>query len=419
MPIFWDEEQLKWLEGSYLLTQIADRKRNIKADYDEICRVRAPGGTVAFVLFFNASLCLASLPTNQSTHRATHPQVAPEFAELADLHEWSMARMMVASRNFGVNFRGTKTDALVPLADMLNHYRPRETRWTFDNSIEDGGGFTITSLTRLAAGQQVFDSYGKKCASRFLLNYGFAVDNNRDPDGQCHNEVRVTLRMKAPAHDPLHATKLGLLNGTSTVRGIRVSTWYELESTKEAFSFLRFAHAEATEVMLLPQLSEGKNFTKQPVPPISPSNEANVLRTFRQVFQQQLNKYPTSLEEDIATLDAGTYPFGSNRRNALVVVKGEKEVCHHFLQLADECIPLLEMEVRLPVRFCLSACLSVCLCVSMCRMRTHRFHTMCNYFLQWAECKKATQRRKRAHKELEDYISKIVLPLVRRQASRK
>jgi hypothetical protein len=26
-----------------------------------------------------------------------------------------------------------RTAALVPFADMLNHYRPRETKWTFDN----------------------------------------------------------------------------------------------------------------------------------------------------------------------------------------------------------------------------------------------------------------------------------------------
>lgn len=86
-----------------------------------------------------------------------------------------------------------KTDALVPYADMLNHYRPRETKWTFDN---DKGAFTITSLAQLRAGQQVYDSYGKKCNSRFLINYGFAVENNRDPDGQCHNEVRRLDREK-------------------------------------------------------------------------------------------------------------------------------------------------------------------------------------------------------------------------------
>ena len=109
-------------------------------------------------------------------------QVAPEFRGYT-LEEFSWARMMVASRNFGITIGDVKTDALVPLADMLNHYRPRETkwvpllarvcewirggavgrhtlgvgccgcrRWQFENAADS---FTITSLERLSAGHQV------------------------------------------------------------------------------------------------------------------------------------------------------------------------------------------------------------------------------------------------------------------------
>ena len=75
---------------------------------------------------------------------------------------------------------------------MLNHLRPRETKWQYAPRGEGGGeyspancvpghryddsknAFTITSLRALGAGAQVYDSYGKKCNSRFLLNYGVA-----------------------------------------------------------------------------------------------------------------------------------------------------------------------------------------------------------------------------------------------------
>jgi len=33
--------------------------------------------------------------------------------------------MSASSRIFGLNINGTKTDAFVPLADMLNHRRPK------------------------------------------------------------------------------------------------------------------------------------------------------------------------------------------------------------------------------------------------------------------------------------------------------
>lgn len=155
--------------------------------------------------------------------------------------------MMVASRNFGITIDKSKTDALVPFADMLNHFRPRETKWTFD---QDTYCFTISTLKKLKAGHQVYDSYGKKCNSRFLLNYGFAVENNCEVRGQNHNEVcqrererrkhrlrchtdtpllvcsllpnslsrslqvRVSFHIKSPAEDPQYGAKMGLLDGS-------------------------------------------------------------------------------------------------------------------------------------------------------------------------------------------------------------
>ena len=45
-------------------------------------------------------------------------------------------------------------------------------------------------------------------------------------------------------------------------------------------------------------------------------------------------------------LEAGTYPFQSNHRNAIVILKGEKEVCHHYIHLAALACPLLQSDVR-------------------------------------------------------------------------
>ena len=44
MPIFWSEEELSWMEGSYLLKQVQDRLNNIAEDYDEIAAVRGLHG---------------------------------------------------------------------------------------------------------------------------------------------------------------------------------------------------------------------------------------------------------------------------------------------------------------------------------------------------------------------------------------
>jgi histone-lysine N-methyltransferase SETD3 len=106
MPIFWTREELKELEGSYLLVQIADRKEAIAEDYRAILGI------------------------------------APELSQVCSLQEFEWARMCVCSRNFGLQVDGHRTSALVPHADMLNHYRPRETKWTFEDSLQ---AFTITT----------------------------------------------------------------------------------------------------------------------------------------------------------------------------------------------------------------------------------------------------------------------------------
>lgn len=107
MPIFWTPEELKYLEGSYLREQIDERNAAIEADYNTICKVR------------------------------------PDFADIATIHEFKWARMCVCSRNFGLVINGVQTAALVPYADMLNHYRPRETKWQFDDPLQ---AFTVVQF---------------------------------------------------------------------------------------------------------------------------------------------------------------------------------------------------------------------------------------------------------------------------------
>lgn len=60
---------------------------------------------------------------------------------------------------------------------MLNHRQPKQTIW---NYVESVNGFVIESLEDIEVGQEVFDSYGRKCNSRFLLNYGFILEDNPD-----------------------------------------------------------------------------------------------------------------------------------------------------------------------------------------------------------------------------------------------
>ena len=71
--------------------------------------------------------------------------------------------------------KNKKTDVLVPFADLLNHKRPKQTQWYYDDSIES---FVIQATENIEEGNEIFDSYGKKTNARFLLHYGFCLDDN-------------------------------------------------------------------------------------------------------------------------------------------------------------------------------------------------------------------------------------------------
>merc|ERR1712151_335522 len=111
---------------------------------------------------------------------------------------------------------------------MLNHKRPRQTAWTY---TDDREGFIIEALEDIKRGDQIFDSYGKKCNTRFLLNYGFI---NLDNDA---NEFPLTVAVTED--DQFHVQKAEMLNGT-TKRTFRCQVNFEEPIMSRFISFLRF-----------------------------------------------------------------------------------------------------------------------------------------------------------------------------------
>lgn len=293
-PIFWDEEKMGWLAGSPLIQQIAERKRNIRSDYDQLCKA------------------------------------APEFARFSyDTFLW--CRTAVGSRNFGISVNGDKRTAMVPFADMLNHYRPRETSWTFDNSVQ---GFTMTSLTNLKPGQQVMDSYGKKCNSKFLMHYGFTVESNREEDGRCMNERSITVALRPAEDDPIRSARLRFL--ARAQRTFTVTMTFDEKPTSEMLSYLRVAACSEAQ---LAELSDGGrsgyNLNSYPVRPLTIESELAALDILADACAAELAQYPTTLAEDEDMLANGDLTPFCDRRHALIVVMGEKEILSFFIALRD------------------------------------------------------------------------------------
>lgn len=149
--------------------------------------------------------------------------------------------MMVASRIFGISINGNKTDAFVAYADMLNHRRPRQTSWQY---CDQRKGFIIEALEDIKRGDQIYDSYGKKCNTRFLLNYGFINLNN---DGNEY-PFRVNLDMQEYSYK----AKYELLGTALAKRNYRVMADLTEEMTYKWLSWCRFVVYEG-DMMVLAQ----------------------------------------------------------------------------------------------------------------------------------------------------------------------
>jgi histone-lysine N-methyltransferase SETD3 len=220
------------------------------------------------------------------------------------------------------------------------------------------------SLQSIPAGSQVYDSYGQKCNHRFLLNYGFAVEDNRELDGFCPNEVPIELSLSS--EDPLFAQKIdfwmrGEVNlAKSNTKRVRVCVSNN-ENTRLLFSLLRAMNCNADELRAIatPVTSDMRSLF---VPehrssvasyyrscrdirhPLSLRNERVVMLNLLQLISFALSKYPTPLGQDkTELLDERAYPPYSNKRHAKIQVRGEKEVLHHFARWARTAMEVMDV----------------------------------------------------------------------------
>ena len=61
--------------------------------------------------------------------------------------------MAVSSRIFDITVNKKRTDCFAPMADMLNHKRPRQTEWFFS---DNHNAFLVKTIEEIPQGEEVF-----------------------------------------------------------------------------------------------------------------------------------------------------------------------------------------------------------------------------------------------------------------------
>ena len=284
-PIFYGEKEFAYLKGTQFLELLKKKKKEMKEDYELL----------------------------------TH--VIPGYSKY-DYNLFKKMREVISSRVFGVTIKGKKNDIIAPYADMLNHKRPRQTHWNYDDSCN---AFVIKGVTNVKKGDEVFDSYGIKCNSRFLLNYGFTVENNED------NEFKIILILNESS--PYFREKMEYLGGKNFTKKFSLVINQSDNKYLQFFSFLRFILYNKPNFK---DIDTGR--------PISLQNEIVLFNKLKEIMTVYLSKYPTTLDYDIEYLRKNKNKMECNEYNCYIIRIGEKKILNYYLNMANDILQLLKTD---------------------------------------------------------------------------
>ena len=308
-PIFYTNKELDYLKGSPFLSQILEKKQDMKNDYDKLC------------------------------------EYIPDFSQFSFL-KFCQARLLISSRIFGISINDNKTDVLAPFADLLNHKRPRQTQWYYDDNLES---FVIQATEDIKEGSEIFDSYGRKTNARFLLNYGFCLEDNDT------NEflMKITFNESYPMFE---LKKNFFQNETELTRTFNLNNNFYESQIVELLSFLRFILFKGDINELYNAITTSENIYNEEIPftfyyiqPLSKELEIKVLKHLSFLCKKALNKYPTTFEKDQNLLKNKKNIINFNLRNCLLLLMSEKTVLSYFIYFCEYCLELLTFKTQIEV----------------------------------------------------------------------
>ena len=307
-PIFYTNKELDYLKGSPFLSQILEKKEDMKADYNKLC------------------------------------EYLPDYKQFSYL-KFCEARVLISSRIFGIAINDNKTDVLAPFADLLNHKRPRQTQWYYDDNLES---FVIQATENIKEGSEIFDSYGKKTNARFLLNYGFCLDDNDT------SEYLLTVVFNDTY--PLFELKKNFFqNEYEFVRTFNLNNNFYESQIIELLSFLRFILFDGDINDLYNAINSSENIYNEDapltfyyIPPITKELEIHVLKHLHLLCRKSLSKYPTTFEQD-QNIYKTKKNISFNLRNILLLLMSEKTVLSYFMYFCEYCLDLLKLKTQIDV----------------------------------------------------------------------
>lgn len=185
--------------------------------------------------------------------------------------------------------------------------------------------FGIISLKNINKDFEVFDCYGRKNNLRYLLNYGFVIENNDDDD----IEIEICLNKNFPNYEQ----KIKIIS-LFPKRVFYLSKNVEDIQTFQFFSFVRF--------LIYDGCIDNINFNFA----ISLENEIKVLKEIINILNKELLRYDNSLNDDILYLKENKNKMTFNEYNCYIIRISEKDILNYYIIMCEKCINLFQKSIN-------------------------------------------------------------------------
>ncbi|RIA84403.1 hypothetical protein C1645_742343 [Glomus cerebriforme] len=178
--LYYDENEINsWLKGTDIENFVIEKRSQLKKDYEEILKALPSDGILSEKISWELYLWGYYIVTSRSF---PNKLIDPEDAE--------------------------STEALIPLADSLNHRPRQKITWQFS----DREYMRLVAGETIECGKEIYNNYGPKSNKELLLGYGFCIKDNpddwitiklnfdQDPDREEKLEILKNLELSELTH---------------------------------------------------------------------------------------------------------------------------------------------------------------------------------------------------------------------------
>ncbi|CAG9460769.1 unnamed protein product [Pedinophyceae sp. YPF-701] len=262
-PLLWDDEEVELLlQGSPLVQEVRARLEAMKKEYEELDTI-----------WYMAPSLFDRYPFDAPTECFPFEVFKQAFAAIQE----STVHLQGApiARRF----------ALIPLAAPNLTWSPNcKTYFTYD---EKADAVVLAADRDYAPGDPVYCWCGPQPNQKLLLNYGI-VDEDNPYD-------RLTLSMTLLTDDPLYSEKKRALSNTKLATSQAFNLKRGAALPDGLLPLLRLAHMDSAD-----DIRKWKYAPGAPDVPAAPAIEARARAQLRRCLTRRLEKYPSTVEADLA-----------------------------------------------------------------------------------------------------------------------